>query len=96
MIYVLITLLKLISQRHNGIPTIVINNQQKLTGIGQIVDFYQNLTSITNLIEKSTHFDQLNPDYTITLPYTHKNLKYVAGSDWVTGGPRVRNNSYAH
>jgi len=58
-------------------PTLIMSDGNILGGLNAIVKYYENQTNIEHLIEKSTLFDQLNPDYRITLPHTHKNLKNV-------------------
>jgi hypothetical protein len=57
------------------LPMLTFGDGTILNGILAITNYYEQRTNIYNLMEKSALFDQLNPDYRITLPYTHRNLK---------------------
>ena len=56
------------------LPVLMFENGLHLEGIKAIIEYYERETKIVRLLEKSTLFDHLNPDYRITLPYTHRNL----------------------
>ena len=57
-------------------PALVLSDGSLLQGLKQIIEYYSEKTKITHLFENSQLFDELNPDYRITLPYTHKNLRF--------------------
>ncbi len=56
------------------LPTICFKNGRTLEGLDAIVNYYESLTKITNLVEKANTFVKLNPDYRITDKATHKKL----------------------
>jgi len=47
------------------LPTIVLNNDKQLTGLHEIVKYYENTFKIENLIEKSKLFMNEFPNYRI-------------------------------
>ena len=56
------------------LPTIMLINGCKLEGLNEIVNHYEKLMNVTNLIEKSNLFNKLNPNYRITDNSTHKKI----------------------
>ena len=58
------------------LPALVFADGSLLQGLKSITEYYSHKTQTDNLFEKAQLFDELNPDYRITLPYTHKNLKF--------------------
>lgn len=58
------------------LPTLLLPQNQVLKGLKNINSYYENLTKISDLANKANNFDKLNPDYRITLPHTHRNLRF--------------------
>ena len=56
------------------LPTISFENGYKLEGLDAIVNYYEKVTKIANLVDKTNNFAKLNPDYRITDKATHKKL----------------------
>ncbi len=65
------------------LPTIILKDTEGtegtegnivLNGLREISNYYESITEIKELCNKGIAFDKLNPDYRITLSYTHKNL----------------------
>jgi hypothetical protein len=57
------------------LPIIQFSNGIALSGLTNIIQFYEKYYNIQNLLQKSTSFINKNPNYKITDKSTHKNLK---------------------
>lgn len=57
----------------NILPTISINNKL-IVGLDEIIKYYEKITSINDLLNKSILFEKNNPNFRISEPPTHKNL----------------------
>ena len=56
------------------LPTILIENGQMVTGLNAIVDHYEKILGLSDLINKSNQFMNLNPRYQISDKASHKNI----------------------
>ncbi|QKF94545.1 hypothetical protein QKU48_gp1087 [Fadolivirus algeromassiliense] len=57
------------------LPTIIINNYP-LSGLNNIVDYYEKMLGIQNLLTNANKFCELNPNYKITDKSTHKKIVF--------------------
>ena len=56
------------------LPTIVLPNNTNIEGLPKIILFYEQQLNITNLLENSKKFNDLNPNYKITDKSTHRTI----------------------
>ena len=64
-------------QKVNNLPTIFFSNNLSISGLDNIIKYYENIFKIKNLLEKSKKFIYDNPNYRITDTSTHKYLKNI-------------------
>ncbi len=58
------------------VPTIVMKDGTKFTGLTRIVNFYESNINVYNLLARATEFTQKNPDYRITDKSTHRRIDF--------------------
>ena len=56
------------------LPIILIDNGQMVTGLSAIVEYYEKMLGLSNLINRSNEFMKLNPRYQISDKASHKNI----------------------
>lgn len=57
------------------LPTIILCNNVKLEGLNQIVNYYEKLFNMSNLLNNALNFIEKNPRYRITDKASHRTIK---------------------